>query len=137
MVFKSIVVSIVSLCSFAIGFVFWGYAMVGPVILGTQYFLMSVTVWDVLSSLAPLLAPVVSLGLLLLGKIVWNLHQRIENNEVDLTKVKRTLYGDTDDAIQDGLTEGQADIRGLVEDLAQDVQDLSEKMDEQHQENME
>jgi len=72
-------------------------------------------VWSVLSALAPILAPLLSLLLVVVGRIIWNHEQRLRRLEADKTRLSRTLYGDEDDIQQTGLSE--------------DINELSERVD--------
>lgn len=77
---------------------------------------MAITIWQVLTAIAPILAPVVSLFLILVGRVLWNHEQRIRSLEESGTRQSRTIYGDEKDPQQDGL--------------AQDMMAQTEKLDE-------
>lgn len=126
---KSLVVPGIGLSLFAGGFFVWGYHEIAPYLFSLQFYLMSITVWDVLSALAPILAPIISLVLALFGKILWTLHKRVSDNEESITKLWRSVYGDDDDHVQEGLTKDQSDLRDVVDDISSDVQQLKEEMD--------
>lgn len=93
-----------------------------------------VGIWTVLTALAPILAPVISLLLVVIGRIIWNHEQRLRNLEKSGERTSRTLYGDEDDPQQTGLAE---DIRVLIQrvDQVEDkLTELSNKIDEMNSE---
>lgn len=71
---------------------------------------MAVSIWQVLTAIAPILAPVISLVLVLIGRIIWNHEQRIRSLEASETRYSRTLYGDDDDLQQTGLSHDMKDV---------------------------
>lgn len=75
---------------------------------------MSVSIWQILTAIAPILAPVVSLVLVLVGRIIWNHEKRIRSLEQSQIRHGRTLYGDEDDVQQNGITH---DVRRIIERL--------------------
>jgi|APHM01.1.fsa_nt_gi hypothetical protein len=82
-----------------------------------------VTVWTVLTAIAPVLAPIVSLILIFVGRVIWNQEKRIRSLESSETRHGRTLYGDDDDLRQQGLS---SDIRDVIDRLDR----LEDKIDE-------
>lgn len=73
-----------------------------------------VDLWTILTAIAPILAPIVSLLLVLIGRIIWNHEKRIRSLEQSEKRHGRTLYGDDDDSQQDGLSN---DLTDLIERL--------------------
>lgn len=86
---------------------------------------MTVSFWQILTALAPILAPVISLVLVLIGRIVWNHEQRLRSLEQSETRYGRSLYGDEGDAQQSGITESFDDLRKRLERLEQKVDQLN------------
>lgn len=72
------------------------------------------SLWTILTAIAPILAPVVSLVLVLIGRIIWNHEKRIRSLEQAQTRHGRTLYGDDSDVQQSGLSQ---DISSVIERL--------------------
>jgi hypothetical protein len=71
---------------------------------------MAVSIWQILTAIAPILAPVISLVLVLIGRVIWNHEQRIRSLEQSKTRHGRTLYGDDDDLQQTGLSHDLKDV---------------------------
>jgi hypothetical protein len=69
-----------------------------------------VDIWTILTAIAPILAPIVSLLLVLIGRIIWNHEKRIRSLEQSEKRHGRTLYGDDADSQQDGLSHDLADL---------------------------
>lgn len=92
------------------------------------YFLLEITIWGVLSAIAPVLAPVLSLVIVGLVKIIWNLHQRINSLEEGNTRQSRTLYGDEKDSQQEGLSEDLNKFEERIADLEERVADLERRV---------
>lgn len=84
---------------------------------------MAVSLWQVLTAIAPILAPVISLMLVMIGRIIWNHEQRIRSLESSETRYSRTLYGDDDDLQQTGLSH---DLKDVIERLDR----LEDKLDQ-------
>lgn len=74
-----------------------------------------VDIWSIVEALSPIIAPVVSLVLVVVGRIIWNHEQRIRELERSGNRQSRTLYGDEKDDRQNGV--------------AQDVEDLETRME--------
>jgi hypothetical protein len=73
-----------------------------------------VSVWTILTAIAPVLAPIVSLLLVFIGRVIWNHEKRIRSLESSKKRHGRTLYGDDDDLRQTGLS---ADLRDVLDRL--------------------
>lgn len=89
---------------------------------------MAASVWQVLSALAPLLAPLLSLLLVLVGRILWNHEQRLRDLERGGTRRSRTLYGDEQDAQQTGLSDDLNNLSDRVVELEQSVSQLKDEI---------
>jgi hypothetical protein len=92
--------------------------------------LLAASVWTVLTSIAPILAPIIGLLLTVVGRIMWNHEKRIRTLERGETRQSRTLYGDKDDPQQDGLA---SDINNLSDRVDQLEQTIGELRDEIHE----
>lgn len=79
------------------------------------------TFWEILTAVAPILAPVVSLVLVVIGRIIWRHEQRLRDLEQQSTRQRRTLYGDEDDDRQKGLSTDLRELIRRVETLEQTV----------------
>lgn len=93
-----------------------------------------VDVWTVLTALSPIIAPILSLLLVVIGRIIWNHEQRLRNLEKSGKRRSRTLYGDENDPRQTGLAE---DIRVLIQrtDRVEDkLGELTKKIDDLNKE---
>lgn len=82
-----------------------------------------VSIWTALTAIAPVLAPVISLILVLIGRIIWNHEQRIREMEKSQRRHGRTLYGDDADYRQSGLSH---DLKDVIERLSRVEQKLDE-----------
>lgn len=86
---------------------------------------MAVSFWQILTAIAPILAPVISLVLLLIGRIIWNHEKRIRSLEQSETRHGRTLYGDDDDMQQDGLSQTLQDLINRLDRVERKVDRLN------------
>lgn len=68
------------------------------------------TMVQILDLLSKLVLPFVLAAMTLIGKGVWNLHQRLGEIESTLADHHTTLYGDDDDANIEGLTHDIAEM---------------------------
>jgi len=84
-----------------------------------------VSLWTILTAIAPILAPIISLILVLIGRIIWNHEKRIRSLEQAEKRHGRTIYGDDDDIQQAGLAH---DISDLIKRLDR----VENKIDELH-----
>jgi hypothetical protein len=94
--------------------------------------LNSVTIWDALAGIAPLLAPLLVLALTAVGKVVWNHEKRLRNVEKGKTRHGRSLYGDERDQSQPGLSakvnrldERVTKMEGEVSEILEHVRDMN------------
>jgi len=87
---------------------------------------MAVSIWTILTAIAPILAPVVSLVLVFIGRIIWNHEKRIRSLEQSETRHGRTLYGDDDDVQQHGLSQDLQQLIDRLDRLEQKVDELNE-----------
>lgn len=78
---------------------------------------MVISIWSALSAITPLLAPLLSLFLIVLGRIIWNHEQRIRELERGSNRRSRTLYGDENDDRQIGLSEDIKNLDERIEDV--------------------
>lgn len=92
--------------------------------------LLEITIWSVLSAAAPLLAPVLSLFLIAIGKILWDFHQRLNSLEEGTTRQSRTIYGDEKDPQQTGLSEDLYTMEERVAKLEERVANLEQRVDQ-------
>lgn len=83
---------------------------------------MTASIWTILTAIAPILAPVVSLALIVAGRIIWNHEKRLRSNEQSIVRHGRTLYGDDHDVQQTGLSQ---DIQSLIDRIER----VEEKID--------
>jgi hypothetical protein len=113
-----------------VGFIVGGHTILTGPLFALQTALATVSVWTVLTAIAPILAPLVALALSLVGRIIWNHEKRIRSLERGETRQGRTLYGDEDDPQQDGLAN---DIKYLSERVDQLEQTIGELRDEIHE----
>lgn len=81
------------------------------------------SVWNIISAISPILAPIISLILVVLGRIIWNQEKRIRGLEKTAVRHGRTLYGDDQDLQQTGLSQD-------IDTLMERVDDIDEKMSE-------
>lgn len=79
--------------------------------------------WDVISAISPILAPIISLILALIGKVVWNHERRVRQLEQTAVRHGRTLYGDEKDIQQNGLAQ---DIEIIIDRINSVESELSE-----------
>lgn len=79
--------------------------------------------WDVISAISPILAPIISLILALIGKVVWNHERRVRQLEQTAVRHGRTLYGDEKDIQQNGLAQ---DIEIIIDRINNVESELSE-----------
>jgi len=86
---------------------------------------MAVSIWQVLTAIAPILAPVLSLVLVLIGRIIWNHEQRIRTLEQSSTRHGRTLYGDDSDIQQAGLSQDLKDMIDRLDRLERKIDRLN------------
>lgn len=92
---------------------------------------MSVTIWQILTAIAPVLAPIVSLLLMFVGKVIINHERRIRNLEQSKRRHSRTLYGDDDDLQQQGVSKIIENIYTRIEDSEEDIEDLQSEHQQQ------
>jgi len=95
------------------------------------------TFWQILTAIAPILAPVISLVLVLIGRIIWNHEKRIRTLEDSATRHGRTLYGDDDDVQQTGLSHDMRDVVNRLERLETKIDRLNENYDRRDREESE
>jgi septal ring factor EnvC (AmiA/AmiB activator) len=95
---------------------------------------MQLDVWQVVSALSPLFAPVLSLFLVVLGRIIWNHEQRLRELERGSERQSRTIYGDERDAQQTGLAQDLNRLTDRVDQLDADINELRESIDQLHDE---
>lgn len=91
---------------------------------------MAVSIWQVLTAIAPILAPIIALVITVLGKIIWNHENRLTDLERGNTRQSRTLYGDEDDAQQDGLSKNVNEISERLTKLEQTIGELRDEVEE-------
>lgn len=113
-----------------LAFIAGGYQMIAAPVLAVQYTLMSITIWQILSAISPVLAPIISAILLLVGRIIWSHEKRLRNLEKGTTRQSRTLYGDEDDAQQTGLSEDLHTLSEKVDDLDTTLNEIKNKIDD-------
>lgn len=87
---------------------------------------MAVGLWGVLNTIAPILAPIVSLIILFLGKVIWNHERRIRQTEKSCVRHSRSLYGDEDDIQQLGLSEDLSDVIDRLERVENKIDTMHE-----------
>lgn len=87
---------------------------------------MAVSIWTILTAIAPILAPVVSLVLVFIGRIIWNHEKRLRSLEQSETRHGRSLYGDDEDVQQEGLSQDLQDVLDRLDRLEQQVDELIE-----------
>lgn len=87
---------------------------------------MAVSLWQILTAIAPILAPIISLVLVLIGRIIWNHEQRIRTLEQSSTRQGRTIYGDEEDIQQDGLAQDLSDVIDRLDRLENKIDQLND-----------
>lgn len=112
------------------GFVAGGYTVLAGSLLAMQTALATVSVWTVLTAIAPILAPLVALALSLVGRVIWNHEKRIRSLERGETRQGRTLYGDEGDPQQDGLANDIKDLSDRVDNLERTIGELRDEIHE-------
>jgi hypothetical protein len=85
---------------------------------------------DILQIVAPLLAPLVSGGIVLLLRGWWLHEQRIRSLERANSRLRRTIYGDEDDHRHTGLARDVADIHDRLDSDPYVVDSDSDDTDE-------
>lgn len=100
---------------------------------------MPVTLWEVLTVISPILAPILALALGGLGRFVWGLHrtnrkqdERINELEQLIKARDRTLFGDNDNPMDSGLATEVKEMRGDLDKVANEIQSLKNLLS-QHQ----
>lgn len=83
---------------------------------------MAVGIWTVLQTLVPLFGPIVSTIVAVMGKVLWNHERRIRNLEQDTTRQGRTIYGDSKDDRQAGLSQD-------IQDIAERARENADRLD--------
>lgn len=91
---------------------------------------MAVSIWQILTAIAPVLAPVISLVLVLVGRIIWNHEQRLRSLEQSRTRHGRTLYGDDDDMTHDGLSHNLSDVLARLDRVEKKLDKLNGEHDD-------
>lgn len=87
-----------------------------------------VTLWGILSTIAPILAPILSLLLVTIGRIIWNHEKRIRQLERETTRHGRSLYGDDEDAQQTGVSQDMKKITDRIDDIQSDIVDIKQQI---------
>jgi len=85
---------------------------------------MAISFWSALNTLAPIIAPIVSIVIVFMGKVMWNQEQRIRGLEQSMVRHSRTLYGDDADMQQPGLSENLQDVIDRLERLEQKIDSM-------------
>lgn len=111
-----------------LGFVLNWYVLVSGPVLALQTTLATVSVWTVLTAIAPILAPLLALALTVVGKIVWNQEMRIRSLEQGETRQSRTLYGDEGDPQQSGLAHDINKLSTRVDKLERTIGELRDEI---------
>lgn len=88
------------------------------------------SIWQILSILTQILAPLLSLFLVVIGRMIWNHENRITDLERSGTRQSRTLYGDERDAQQAGLAEDVKNLSDSVDELEESVSELRDLIKE-------
>jgi len=91
-----------------------------------------VSLWTILTALAPILAPVISLILVFIGRIIWNHEKRLRSLEQAKTRHGRTLYGDDSDVQQSGLSHDINDMIQRLDRVENKLDRLNGEHDEQY-----
>ena len=86
--------------------------------------------WTILTSVAPILAPIISIILAVLGKILWNHEKRITQNEQSVTRHGRSLFGDDDDSQQAGATEDLNALTDRVDEVEEEVAEIRRRIND-------
>jgi hypothetical protein len=76
-----------------------------------------VSIWEILSAISPVVAPIVSLVLLFIGKVIINHERRIRDLENRTTRMRRAVYGDKDNVQQPGLARDVEDLQDRISNL--------------------
>lgn len=93
-----------------------------------------VSIWTILTAIAPILAPIVSLILVLIGRVIWNHEKRIRTLEDGSTRHGRTLYGDDGDVQQTGLSQDMRDVVNRLERLETKIDRLNGNLEDRNRE---
>jgi hypothetical protein len=83
------------------------------------------TFWTILTAVAPVLAPIVSAGLIGLGKLWWDQRNEIKQLKQKTTRHGRTLYGDDKDVQQKGLAQELQHVQEQLNEIQQTLDDMS------------
>lgn len=92
---------------------------------------MQVSIWQILTAIAPILAPVVSLILVLIGRIIWHHEKRLRTLEQAKTRHGRTLYGDDEDVQQRGLSENLHNVIDRLDRVERKLDTLNGHVDDE------
>lgn len=84
------------------------------------------TLWEILTAITPVIAPLISLLLVLIGRIIWNHEKRIRSLEQSRTRHGRTLYGDDDDIQQTGLSHDLKDVLDRLDRVEDKIDTLND-----------
>lgn len=77
---------------------------------------------SILSALPTLIAPLIPLFFILIGRIIWNHEKRIRSVEKGKTRLGRTIYGDDKDTRQGGLAKDVENIESSVNKMSDRVE---------------
>lgn len=90
---------------------------------------MEITVWGLLSLLAPILAPILAAVTVAIGRFVWTHEKRIRTLERGQIRHGRSIYGDDDDVQQTGISETLRDVIARLDRIESKVDDLESEVD--------
>lgn len=104
----------------AIGILIIGAALTaatGPAALPFVLPLQSVGLWEALSALSNIIAPILGA---IVAFVIW-LHKRIEALEDQASQQRRSLYGNEDDGMQRGIINEVINIKDSVDNIKDQV----------------